>query len=367
MPEPLKNIYSPHFFEQLTASIKSVIPSFNQQYFLNQVFDRHWPNKELKQRVRHIAESLNEHLPGNFKQQARLVLKIIEQLKKEGKKGGFEYMIFPDWIEAHGLQDLETSLNTMEKVTEFISCEFAIRPFLLKYPDEVINRMIALSKHPHPHVRRFSSEGCRPRLPWGQAISSLKKDPTPVLPILENLKSDPSLFVRKSVANHLNDISKDHPDFVIRLVKKWKGKNPETDWIIRHGCRGLLKKAHTDAYALFDLKNGADCRIEHFSLQQKKIAIGGKLMFSFQLVNTGKKETSLRLEYKVHYRKAGGQSSGKIFQLSEKKFLPGQAYSFKKQQSFQDFTTRKHYPGKHQISLLVNGKEMANEEFMLTS
>lgn len=367
MAEPLKHIYNPHFFEQLTASIKAVIPTFNPQYFLNQVFDRHWESKELKQRVRHIAESLNEHLPGNFKQQASLILKIITQLKKEGKKGGFEYMIFPDWIEVHGLQHLETSLKTMEKVTEFISCEFAIRPFLLKYPDEVINRMTALSQHPHPHVRRFSSEGCRPRLPWGQAIPSLKKDPSPVLPILENLKNDPSLFVRKSVANHLNDISKDHPDIVINLVKKWKGISAETDWIIRHACRGLLKKAHTEAYALFDLKNGAHCRVEQFSLQQKRIPIGGKLMFSFQLVNTAKKETPLRLEYMVYYRKAGGQSSGKIFQLTEKKFQPGQVYTFKKQQSFQDFTTRKHYPGKHKISLLVNGKEMVHEEFMLTS
>ena len=367
MPEPLKNMYSPHFFEQLTSSIKVVLPTFNKQYFINQVFDRHWEKKELKQRTRHIAESLDEHLPGNFKKQSKLVLQIIEQLKKEGKKGGFEYMIFPDWIEVYGADDLETSLNTIEKVTEFISCEFAIRPFLLKYPEQVMKRMLLWSKHPHAHVRRFSSEGCRPRLPWAQAIPFLKKDPSPILPILENLRNDSSLFVRKSVANNLNDISKDHPDAVIRLVNKWKGESAETDWIIRHGCRGLLKKANADAYALFDLENGASCKVENFSLHQKKIAIGEVLRFSFQLVNTGKKETSLRLEYLVQYRKAGGQTSGKIFQLSERKFLPGQPYHFKKQQRFQDFTTRKHYPGKHRVSLLVNGKEMAGQEFMLTS
>ncbi|RYZ28409.1 MAG: DNA alkylation repair protein, partial [Chitinophagaceae bacterium] len=223
MAEPLKNIYSPTFFEHFTATIKPVLPKFRKQQFLNQVFDTEWEAKALKQRMRHIATVLADHLPGSYAQQVDLIIRLIEQLKSNGAKAGFEYMFFPDFVEQYGLADVKTSLRAMETITQFISCEFAIRPFLLKYPKEVMAQMLTWSLNPHDHVRRFSSEGCRPRLPWAMAIPQFKKDPSPILSILQNLKADQSLFVRKSVANNLNDIAKDHPETVVGLVKGWKG------------------------------------------------------------------------------------------------------------------------------------------------
>lgn len=365
MPEPLKNIYNPTFFEQFTKTVKQVLPQFKKQAFLNQVFDTEWERKELKQRMRHIASTLRNHLPGTYKEQVQIIIHIIEQTEKNGMKAGFEYMFFPDFIEQFGLGDWETSLNAMESITQFISCEFAIRPFLLNYPDEVMAQMLKWSKHTHPHVRRFASEGCRPRLPWAMAIPALKKDPSPILPMLENLKADDSLFVRKSVANNLNDIAKDHPEVVVDVVKNWKGISQETDWIIKHGCRTLLKKAHPSTYQLFDLSNSTSCRVTDLALDKTKLKIGERLRFSFKLKPTFEKPSKLRLEYAVYYVKAAGQYSRKIFQLNENIFQPKESYVFQKEQRFQDFTTRKHYPGKHKLAIVVNGKEMAAKEFLL--
>lgn len=363
MAEPLKNIYTPEFFDQFAATLKKVKPSFKPKDFLKQIFDDQWKTFELKQRMRHIAAVLNKNLPGNYKDKLTTVVQIIEAYQQKGVKGGFEYMFLPDFIEQFGMDDFERSLEAMETVTQFASCEFAIRPFLLKHQQKVMKQMLKWSKHPHPHVRRFASEGCRPRLPWAMAVPALKKEPSPILPILENLKDDPSLFVRKSVANNLNDIAKDHPDIVAAIAKQWKGHSNETDWIIRHGCRTLLKKAHPATHALFGL-HAPDCEIVNLKLNRNKLTIGDRLGFSFEL-KTGKKTSKLRLEYAVYYVKAGNKLSRKIFQLTERNFEPSSTYSFKKEQRFEDFTTRRHYPGNHKIAIVVNGKEMALKHFDL--
>ncbi len=358
-------MYNPRFFQSFTKMAKEVIPKFNEEQFLKQVFNATWEAKELKQRVRHISTCLKEQLPGDYQIQVSYIIRLIDQLENVGAKGGFEYMFFPDFIEQYGLDDLETSLKAIEKITQFISCEFAIRPFLLNYQNEVMKHMLEWSQHPHHHVRRFSSEGCRPRLPWAMAIPQLKKEPAPILPILENLKNDESLFVRKSVANNLNDIAKDHPDVVVELVTRWKGKSKETDWIIRHGCRSLLKKADEKAYELFGLSGKTNCEVSNLKLGKNKIKIGDRLNFSFDLKAISKKPSRLRLEYVVYYVKASGKQTRKIFKMAESDYHPTTIYSFKKEQRFQDFTTRKHFPGKHKIGILVNGQEMASKEFML--
>jgi 3-methyladenine DNA glycosylase AlkC len=274
-------------------------------------------------------------------------------------------MFFPDFMEQFGLDDLDTSLKAIEEITQFISCEFAIRSFLLKYPGEVMLQMQRWSNPSSYHVRRFASEGCRPRLPWAMAIPQLKKDPSPILPVLENLKNDPSLFVRKSVANNLNDISKDNPALVIELAKKWKGKTAETDWIIKHGCRTLLKKADDNIYKIFGLDSASACAITKLKLDKAKIKIGDRLGFSFSLELKSEKSSKIRIEYVVYYVKAGGRQTKKLFKLSENNFHPGSVYSFTRQQRFQDFTTRKHYPGKHKLGIIINGKELAAKEFSL--
>ena len=365
MAEPLKNLYNLQFFKHFARSVRQVQPQFNEKQFFKQLFDEQWEEKELKQRMRHIAAVLNYQLQGSYKEQVATIIRIIERLKTDGINGSFEYMFLPDFIEQFGQQDVNTSLKAMEKITQFASCEFAIRPFLLHDPAHVMTQMLEWSRHPHHHVRRFSSEGCRPRLPWAMAIPQLINDPSPILPILENLKNDASLFVRKSVANNVNDISKDHPELVVELAKSWKGHTTVTNWIIRHGCRTLLKKAHPSAYNIFGLNETTTADVLNFNLDKSKLRIGNSLSFSFQL-KTGKHSSKLRLEYAVYYQKANNNQSRKIFQIREAMFEGGRTYSFNKQQSFAELTTRKHYPGLHKLAIVLNGKEVVLKEFELS-
>ncbi|MEM9687121.1 MAG: DNA alkylation repair protein, partial [Bacteroidota bacterium] len=238
MAEPLKYIYNQDFFNDFTAVLKGVIPDFDESAFLNTIYDDSWEQRELKQRMQHIIRVLKRHLPEDYEKGVSVLLEIVRQLQREGfGEPEFAFMFFPDFMARYGLKHYKTSVDAFEHVTQFTSCEFAVRPFIMAYPQQMMTQMLRWSTHKHPMVRRLSSEGCRPRLPWAMALPELKKNPEPVIPILENLKNDDSESVRRSVANNLNDIAKDHPDTVIALAKSWQGMTKHTDWVIKHGCR----------------------------------------------------------------------------------------------------------------------------------
>jgi 3-methyladenine DNA glycosylase AlkC len=170
----------------------------------------------------------------------------------------------------------------MERVTQFISCEFAVRPFLISEEKKMLAQMLKWSKHPHAGVRRLASEGLRPRLPWGMKVPVLIENPNLILPILENLRQDPSESVRRSVANSLNDISKDHPEWVLELGRKWSNSSPETDALIKHGLRTLLKKGHPKALKHYEL-NSNQVTCNSFRLLTSKIKIGDRVAFEFEI------------------------------------------------------------------------------------
>jgi len=362
--EPLKNIYSTAFFEELTKATSKVIPVFNKDSFLKEIYNPQWKTKELKQRMRHISTVLNNHLPGSYNTKLSSIRKIIFRIREiNSAPNSLAYMIFPDFVEVHGINDPDISLKAMEFITTFTSCEFAIRSFLLSFHDKCLMQMLIWSRHENHHVRRLASEGSRPRLPWAMAIPALKKDPRPILPILENLKNDPSEYVRRSVANNLNDIAKDNPSTVLEIAKKWKGINKETDWIIKHGCRTLLKKADPEVYSLFDLKGSFNCEVKNIKLDKTKLRIGERLNFSFHLFNKEEKTTKCRVEYAVYYMKSNGKQTRKLFKITENSYDSNTSYAFSRSLSFRDLTTRVHYPGKHSLAIVINGVELSSKNF----
>jgi len=225
-------------------------------------------------------------------------------------------------------------------------------------------QMYAWSKHENEHVRRLSSEGCRPALPWAPALTSFKKDPSPVLLILEQLKTDPSPYVRKSVANNLNDISKTHPDLVAALAKEWYGEDERTDWIVKHGCRTLLKQGNRDVLAIFGFHDADSIEVDGFALEAASVSIGEELAFSFAI--QAKCATKARLEFGIDYVKSNGKRNRKIFQISEIALKENQKKLYTKKHSFADASTRKHYTGAHSITLIVNGAERGTLDFELT-
>lgn len=364
----LKHIYNDAFFEQFTWAVQQVKPDFNKKIFYDRIYDGTWEQLELKQRMKHIAAVLHEFLHQNFKQDIQTLFRIILKIQEtDTTSQRLEYMFFPEYIERYGLDQLQESMKAVEVVTSFTSCEFAIRPFIIKYPDEVMSQMLLWSKHSDQNVRRLASEGCRPRLPWARALPDYKKNPAAIIPILKQLKEDSSEYVRRSVANNLNDIAKDHPDWVLRLAGEWLGKRKETDWIIKHGCRTLLKQGNTGALELFGLKEPEHCEVLSLFIHQKKVRIGDTLQFSFDLQHMEKDKIKLRIEYAIYYMKSNGQQNKKIFKCTENIYDSKVTYSFQRRQSFRNMTTRKHYLGDHKLAIIINGREMAIEEFELVN
>ncbi len=356
MPEPLKNLYNETFFHQLSKELTKAYRLFDQQSFIKSIFDNDWASKALKQRMRHITQTLHKHLPDNY----RTALEILKTVSS--KFSGFEYMFFPDFVEIYGLDDWENSLPALAHFTKYSSSEFAVRPFIIQNEDRMMKQMAKWAKNSHPHIRRLASEGCRPRLPWARDLPNFKQNPAAVIDILETLKNDSSEYVRRSVANNLNDISKDHPELIIAIAQKWIGDNPLTDWIVKHACRTLLKSGDTTALSLFGFQSPTDIIVTDLKLSQNSITIGGELNFSFEIQS--KSLAQVRIEYGIYYVKANGRLSRKVFKISEGSY-DGSRKKISRKQTFKDLTTRKHYPGEHKLTIIINGCEMADIAFEL--
>ncbi|UJW57003.1 DNA alkylation repair protein [Bacillus sp. A116_S68] len=360
MAEALKDMYNESFFTQFCTIVKQEYHEFDSDLFLNLIFDDDWENKELKQRIRHISHTLSTTLPPSYPEAIKVLTKISSDCI------GFEYLFFPDFIEKYGLMDWDVSITALKQFTSSSSSEFAVRTFIEHDPQKMMPILEQWAQDKDHHVRRLASEGCRPRLPWARPLKIFKHDPTAILPILTLLKSDESDYVRKSVANNLNDISKDHPDLVKKIFLEWKGQHPHTDWIIKHGARTLLKKADPEVLSIFGFDPEAHVQINDLSVSLSHLAIGDTFTFQFKLINHSLHSHKLRVEYAIDFVKANGKVSRKIFKMMENTYKSGEV-TFLRNHSFKDLSTRKHYEGEHRLSIVINGKEMAETFFQLTS
>lgn len=376
MAEAFKNMFNEQFFDKFTKDLTLVISDFDALAFVSQVMDNEWANREFKQRVAHITVILRKFMPADYKEAIARIMEMLDYVEKtfpdfakiDDTKFGLtlEYgMVLDNYVEQYGLEDYETSIKAIERITQFTSCEFATHPFIIKYPDAMMAQMLAWSNHPHWGVRRLASEGCRPRLPWAMALPGLKKNPAPIIPILENLKNDPARNVRLSVANNLNDISKDNPDVVIELAKKWHGESKEVDWVVKHGCRTLLKGGNPEIMELFGMGFAKSISIENFLIATPVVKVGDSLEFSFNLLNTSKKRAKIRLEYAIYYQKANGMLTKKVHKISETEYAGNSAKQINRKHSFKVVTTRKLHPGLHQVAVIINGNEFEKYDFEL--
>ena len=355
----LKDLFDKKFIRKLSSEIKEVYSEFDEKEFVNNIFNKEWDKKELKQRIRHISENMKNGLPDNYK-------KSIKILKPASLKfTGLEHLIFPDFVELCGIDDLKTSVKAMEYFTEGSSSEFPVRQFIIKYENEMMKQMTVWSKSNSEHVRRLACEGCRPRLPWAMALPKFKNDPTSILPILEQLKSDESEYVRRSVANNLNDISKDNPAIVIKIAKKWKGLNADTDKLVKHGCRTLLKSGQPKVLTLFGYKEPKDIQVKKLNVT-KEIEMGKEIVFSFSLLTTKKNLGKLRIEYIIDFVRQNNKTGKKVFKISEGNYSES-VREISKKHSFREISTRRYYPGEHGVSIIVNGKVLAKKSFLINA
>lgn len=362
MPDAMKNMYNEESLCKLALDIKSVYSEFQAEEFLQSILNETWEELELKKRVARISISLGKYLPADFRTAIGIIDKVV---MNHGTWLNNFAGFFPAFVEIYGQDeaDWDVSMAALARYTQYATAEFAVRWFIINHEERMMEQMYTWSKDENEHIRRLASEGCRPALPWGQALTSFKMDPSPILPILEQLKTDPSMYVRKSVANNLNDISKTHPDLVLKLAKKWYGNNEYTNWIVKHGCRTLLKKGNRDALLLFGYEDAESVEVQDFALNAASISIGEDIIFLFVL--SVQKAAKVRLEYGIDYVKANGKQSRKIFKISEVSLKQNEKKLYTKKHSFADVRVRKHYPGRHSITLIINGVERETLDFEL--
>jgi len=364
MPELLKNMFNYQSLRELAVDLQSVYNPFQIDEFLKSIMDETWDDLELKDRVYRVSVNLGKYLPADYQEAITIIDKVVMNYGTWLDGSGW---YFPIFVELFGQdeKDWDVSIAALARYTPYASSEGAVRPFIIKHEERMMAQMYAWSKDENECVRRLSCEGCRPQLPWAPALNSFKKDPAPILPILEQLKTDPSIHVRKSVANNLNDISKTHPDLVAKLAKEWYGKNEYTDWIVKHGCRTLLKNGNRDVLAIFGYHDITSIDVDGFAIGATAISIGEDITFSFAILT--KEATKVRLEYGIDYVKSNGKRNRKIFQLSEISLKENTKKQYTRKHSFADVSTRKHYPGTHSVTLIVNGVERGTLDFELNT
>lgn len=357
----LKEMFNAERFRQIAKDVVAVYPRFDTKQFLS-LAHVDLEGLNLLQRLRRVSESLYATLPADYLK----VLAILRKLAPRTERG-FVSLFLPDFVGVYGLEHFDESLEALKFFTPFGSSEFGIRPFLRKDLKRTLKVMEQWSRDADEHVRRLSSEGCRPRLPWSFRLDALIADPSPTEKILKNLKADPSLYVRKSVANHLNDITKDHPAWVMDRVEKWDLEDPHSAWIAKRALRSLIKAGDRRALAVIGAGHAAEVVVGSFTISPGKLHLGEHLNFALQLTSTAKASQKLVVDYAIHYVKKSGNASAKVFKWKELRVEPGKTLSLAKRQVVKDFTTRKHHPGLHRVEILVNGAVFAAGEFVLAT
>lgn len=354
--------------KRIANSLTQVMPQFNALAFQKDAL-RGIDALELKARVNHLIAVLHTHYDAPFKKIYKQLLELPEVWdagSAQDSKAVFAAWPVIDYVAVHGLQHPKEALKVLEKLTPLFTAEYAVRPFLQLHTDVTYAQMLRWCEHESEHVRRLASEGARPRLPWGVRLPQFIVDPTPLEPILQRLKDDESLYVRRSVANNLNDIGKDNPDFVVRICSEWlRQGNAKTNWVIKHGLRSLVKAGDARVFPLLGFAEQPKVRISNFMLDKKQVALGDEINFSFALSATESMPQHLVVDYVIYFMKSNGKVSPKVFKLKNIELAAHQKIVCKKKHSFKKITTRTYYTGIHHVAIHINGKEVARQEFEL--
>jgi 3-methyladenine DNA glycosylase AlkC len=322
---------------------------------------------ELRARVQLIANELKNYLDADFTK----AIKQLVQITRSQKMRSFELWPATEFIQLYGLDHIEESFEVMQELTPKFTAEFCVRPFINKHGVVIYKKLHKLKSHPDEHIRRWVSEGTRPRLPWGEKLKNAVLDPSHGLDLLESLKFDSSLYVRKSVANHLNDISKDHPQKVVQTLKRWAQEVPknyenEFRFIVHRALRTLIKNGDPQALSLVGVKSQDKVlSCSEPKIKNKKIKIGESVEFSFSIKNKSSKKIKYLIDFVIYYKKSNGDLSPKVFKLKSGYIEGHETLNMTKKVSFRPITTRTYHLGEHRLALKVNGTEKLAVSFVL--
>lgn len=359
MAEPLKNQFGADVPRAIARMVQAVYPAFQSDAFVRSALDG-YDALELMPRGKKIAQALRQYLPEDYAQAATILMDSLHQ--PHGRDMGqslasFLFLPHTQFVSTYGLAHFDLSMQAQHALTQRFTAEFSIRPFLEHHPEATLRQLTRWATDPSPHVRRLVSEGSRPRLPWAPRLRSFQKDPAPVLALLELLKDDPELYVRRSVANNLNDIGKDHPQVLAETAQRWlQGASAERRWIVGHALRSAIKRGESAALQVLGFGETAQVSITGARITPAQARIGGRVDIAFAVHNPLSTPQRVLVDFCVHYVKANGQAKAKVFKLKTVDLAGGETVPLGKRLSLAEMTTRKHYPGQHKVEVLINGQ-----------
>jgi 3-methyladenine DNA glycosylase AlkC len=364
----VRDVFNEKVVNQLAENLAGDWHEFNASGFSNSINSR-LKSLTYSERSNLIRDQLWEYLPKDYPRALEIILRALPPELPDCEVTGFDgFIILPqnEYVAKYGLEHYERSMQALYQMTKRFTAEGAIRPFLQKYPEQTLELLSEWAKDENCHVRRLVSEGTRPRLPWTMRLKRFIEDPRPVLRLLEKLKTDPELMVRRSVANNLNDIAKDHPDLVVKTLRKWKKINDEgTQWLIRHASRTLVKQGNKEILAVLGYPPQVDISVSKIKLDKSIVKMGDELNFSFEIKSISNQTQTLVIDYVIHHVKANGKLTPKVFKLTRKTLEPRQVLKFVKTHPFRMITTRKYYAGTHALEIQVNGTSYQKVNFEL--
>ena len=349
--------------------IAAVYPRFDSRRFVRDCL-RGYDELALMARGWKIADALRAHLPADFPEAIEILMRSLGP-PADSKQGDgmapFLYMPHAFFVARYGLDHFEPSMRAQYEITRRFTAEFSIRPFLERHREATLTRLAEWARDPDPHVRRLVSEGTRPRLPWAPRLADFQRDPAPVLALLELLKDDPEIYVRRSVANNLNDIGKDHSERLFETARRWQaGADANRRWLVKHALRSAVKRGEPGALrALGFGASSAAIVVRRATITPKSPARGGQVVVGVEVRNSGKRRARAIVDLRIHFVKANGRTSPKVFKLRAVDLAPGEAASLSKKISLAELTTRRHHPGRHAVDAVIDGRPVPIGSFVL--
>ncbi|MBJ7538745.1 DNA alkylation repair protein [Marinomonas transparens] len=373
--EPFKDKFNLAVIESMAVHFQSAWGDFDHAGFIEYATND-LANLELKERSKQITDAMWRYLPDDFALAADALLASLRPYAHEDIYGltpdeegivGWAIMPMADYVGLYGQAHHALSMTLLKEMTKRFSSEFGIRYFLLSdNKSKTLDTLKQWTTDENYHVRRLVSEGIRPRLPWAMQLPEFIVDPSPIIELLETLKDDDEEYVRRSVANNLNDIAKDHPDLVADIALKWIGDADEKrKKLIRHACRTLLKQGHPKALQVFGYLP-PQLKDVQLNVKTPEVFINGHLEFELNLVSSSAKNQSLMIDYIIHHQKKNGLTAPKVFKGKKVILEAGETLNFSKRHPFKKVTTRVYYAGQHTVEITINGISVASTEFQLS-
>ena len=373
MAEPFKNLLNRDVIEGMAQHFEKYCANFDKKGFIEDA-TQGLELLELKARTDRITDTMIEYFPENFEIAGKIMLSSLgSPLGDDVSSGvvdskgiaGWAVTPMTHYVALKGHENFDLSMTLFREMTKCASSEFGIRFFILKQPEKTLGVLKKWALDPDQHVRRLVSEGSRSRLPWAMRLPIFIEDPSPVIEILEMLKDDESEYVRRSVANNLNDIAKDHPDVVSEIAKKWMvNASNERIKLIRHACRTLVKNGHKKTLAVLGYKPPSIHEAD-LEILTPAVIFGEALAFSISITSSSSQDQPLMIDYIIHHQKANGKTSPKVFKCRIANLLTNKTLKITKKHPIKKITTRVYYAGTHSLEIMINGVSVGKCDFQL--